>query len=82
MGGKFAFSGDWADHYQPVRAEHYHNLYIIFFDSNNSLFDVGDYYNGVYNVSAGVDVPAAADVFYILNFDDILRSFGEDMYIQ
>ena len=45
--------------------------------SNESWYDVGSYYKGVYgeNISS-VDVPPTPDVFYILNFDNILRSYG------
>ena len=42
--------------------------------STTSLYNVGDYYKG--NYTSGVDVPAAVDVFYVLSFDDILRSYG------
>ena len=46
--------------------------------SNDSWYDVGDYYKGVYelNTSVSVDIPGTPDVYYILNFNHIARSYG------
>jgi hypothetical protein len=50
---------------------------ITFLYSNESWYDVGIYYRGTYGENTSLaDIPATPDVFYILNFDNILRSYG------
>ena len=52
-------------------------LFILLLCSNDSWYDVGSYYRGVYGKNTSLaDVPITPDVFYILNFDNILRSYG------
>ena len=52
-------------------------LFILLLCSNDSWYDVGSYYRGVYGKNtSSADIPITPDVFYILNFDNILRSYG------
>ncbi len=41
----------------------------IIFHSNESMYDVGEYYSGTNSTFT-------VNVYYILNFDTILRSYG------
>ena len=51
--------------------------YPYFLCSNKSWYDVELYYRGMYEKNTSLaDIPATPDVFYILNFDNILRSYG------
>ena len=54
----------------------YHHNPSLLSHSNESLFDAGTYYSGVYVQNTSVDIRPTPDVFYILNFDNILRSYG------
>ena len=49
----------------------------IIHSSNESWYDVGTYYGGVYRENGSVNVRPTPDVFYILNFDNIARSYGK-----
>ena len=52
-------------------------MYLFSFNSNDSWFSVGSYFRGniFENTTDNID-PAASDVFYILNYDDLCSSYG------
>ena len=45
-----------------------------FFHSNESMYDVGEYYSGTNSAFT-------AKVYYVLNFDTILRSYGKNVLV-
>ncbi len=45
----------------------------VLFHSNKSLYNVGEYYSGINETNSNFTV----NVYYTLNFDNILRSYGK-----
>ena len=50
------------------------NLY-----SNDSWFGVWSSYSGIYNQNTTDNIPPSSDVYYLLNFNNILTSYGNIM---
>lgn len=49
---------------------HYH-LY-----SNNSWFEIRSSYSGIYDLNTTDNIPPSSNVYYLLNFNNILASYG------
>ena len=52
-------------------------LFLFFLYSNNSWFGVGSSYSGVYERNTTDNIPPSSDVYYLLNFNNILTSYGK-----
>lgn len=50
--------------------------------SNNSWFGVGASYSGIYGENTTDNIPPSSDVYYILNFNNILTSYGTITYTR
>jgi hypothetical protein len=48
----------------------------LYSDNNNTWFGIGSYFSGFYRNNTNDNIPASADVYYILNFNNLLTSFG------
>ncbi len=48
----------------------------LFPHSNESMYGVGQYYNGINGIN-GTNSNFTVNVYYVLNFDNILRSYGK-----
>ena len=47
-------------------------------NNNNSWFGVGSSYSGVYSQNTTDNIPPSSDVYYLLNFNNILTSYGNN----
>ena len=45
--------------------------------SNNSWFGVGSSYSGVFVDNTTDNLPASSDVYYILNFNNMFKSYSK-----
>ena len=55
-------------------------LYVITLissNNNNTWFGVGSSFSGIYKPNTTDNIPPSSDVYYILNFNNILTSYGE-----
>ena len=51
-------------------------IMLVYSDNNDTWFEIGSYYSGFYRNNTNDNIPASSDVYYILNFNNILTSFG------
>ena len=54
---------------------------LVYSDNNGTWFEIGSYYSGFYRNNTNDNIPASSDVYYILNFNNILTSFGNISFI-
>ena len=50
--------------------------------SNDSWYGIGSSYSGVYSQNTTDNFPPSSDVYYILNFNNILTSYGEHLHLH
>ena len=56
------------------------SLILFCVHSNSSWFGVGSSYSGVYRQNTTDNIPPSSDVYYLLNFNNILTSYGNTIY--